>query len=72
MNESRDYIFSSDYIRNCQLNGWFGDPKPQKLSAYDYNKHYTSFLMGKGYHLAGLCILYLMKLNLLIVKLRLV
>ncbi len=25
MNESGDYIFSSDYIRNCQFNGWFSE-----------------------------------------------
>jgi hypothetical protein len=27
MNESGDYIFSSDYIRNCQFNGWFTQPE---------------------------------------------
>jgi hypothetical protein len=48
MNESGDYIFSSDYIRNCHFNGWFSEPKSQDLNAYDYNKHYTSCLMGKG------------------------
>ncbi len=47
MNESGDYVFSSDYIRNCQFNGCFNEPKTKKLSAYDYNKHYTSCLMGK-------------------------
>ena len=48
MNESGDYIFSCDYIRNCQFNGWFTEPKSKDLNAYDYNKHYTSCLMGKG------------------------
>ncbi len=27
MNESGDFTFSSDYIRNCQFNGWFPEPK---------------------------------------------
>jgi hypothetical protein len=48
MNESGDYIFNCDYIRNCQFNGWFNEPKSKDLNAYDYNKHYTSCLMGKG------------------------
>jgi hypothetical protein len=48
MNESGDYIFSCDYIRNCQFNGWFSEPKSKDSNAYDYNKHYTSCLMGKG------------------------
>jgi hypothetical protein len=48
MNESGDYIFSCDYIRNCQFNGWFSEPQSKDLNAYDYNKHYTSCLMGKG------------------------
>jgi putative ABC transport system permease protein len=48
MNESGDYIFSCDYIRNCQFNGWFSEPKSKDFNAYDYNKHYTSCLMGKG------------------------
>jgi hypothetical protein len=48
MNESGDYIFNCDYIRNCQFNGWFSEPKSKDLNAYDYNKHYTSCLMGKG------------------------
>ena len=47
MNESGDYIFNCEYIRNCQFNGWFTEPKSKNLSAYDYNKHYTSCLMGK-------------------------
>jgi hypothetical protein len=46
MNQSGDYIFSSDYIRNCQFNGWFSEPESKKFHAYDYNKHYTSCLMG--------------------------
>jgi hypothetical protein len=48
MNESGDYILSCDYIRNCQLNGWFSEPQTKDLNAYDYNKHYTSCLTGKG------------------------
>ena len=48
MNESGDYVFSCDYIRNCQFNGWFTEPKSKDLNAYDYNKHYTSCLMGEG------------------------
>ncbi len=27
MNESGDHIFSCDYIRNCQFNGWFSEPE---------------------------------------------
>jgi hypothetical protein len=27
MNESGDYIFSCDYIKTCQLNGWFTESK---------------------------------------------
>ncbi len=48
MIESGDYIFSSYYIRNCQFNKWFSEPKTKEFSAYDSNKHYTSSLMGKG------------------------
>ncbi len=48
MSKSGDYIFSCDYIRNCQFNGWFTEPKSKDLNAYDYNKHCTSCLMGKG------------------------
>ena len=48
MNESRDYIFGCDDIRNCQLNGWFSEPESKDLNAYGYNKHYTSCLMGQG------------------------
>ena len=49
MNQSGDYIFSSDYIRNCQFNGWISAPESNdNLHAYDYNKHYTSCLMGKN------------------------
>jgi len=47
MNESGDYIFNCDYIRNCQFNGWFSQPETKNVCAYDYNKHYTSCLMGK-------------------------
>ncbi len=61
MNESGDFIFSSDIIRNCQFNGWFSEPKSKDLNAYDYNKHCTSCLRVKGYLLGGLYILYLMK-----------
>jgi hypothetical protein len=46
MNESGDYIFRSDYIRNCQFNGWFSEPESNKLHAYDYNKCYASCLMS--------------------------
>jgi hypothetical protein len=48
MNESGNHIFSCDYIRNCQFNWWFGEPESKDLNAVDYNKHYTSSLMGKG------------------------
>ena len=40
-------IFHSDFVRNAQFNGWFSKPKTDNLSAYDYNKHYTSCLMGQ-------------------------
>ncbi len=46
MNESGDYIFSCDYIRNFQLNGWFGEPESKDLNACDCNKLYTSCFMG--------------------------
>ncbi len=36
----------SDYIRNCQFNGWFSEPESKILHAYDNNKHYTTCLMG--------------------------
>ncbi len=48
MNESRDYSFSCDYVINCQFNGWYSEPESKDLNAYDYNKHDTSCLMGKG------------------------
>jgi hypothetical protein len=53
MNESGDYIFNSDYIKKIQFNGWFSVPgtvpkSNDNLHAYDYNKHYTSCLMGKN------------------------
>jgi hypothetical protein len=35
-----------EHIRNCQFNGFFKEPKTKNLHAYDYNKHYTSCLMG--------------------------
>jgi hypothetical protein len=41
MNESGDYIFICDYIKNCQFNGWFSEPESKDLNAYDYNKHFT-------------------------------
>ncbi len=67
MNESG--YFSSDYIRNCRFNGWFStrftEPNSKDLNAYDYNKHYTSCLMGKG-------ISFGWQLNLLMVILKLV
>ena len=47
-NKDGDEIFHSEFIRNCQFNGWFSKPKSDKLHAYDYNKHYTSCLMGQG------------------------
>ncbi len=96
MNESGNNIFSSDFIRYYQFNGWFSEPKSKDLNAYDYNKHYTTCLMGEGlsfgwpvysvfdevnpfdgeikagYLLGGLYILYFMKLNLLMVILKLV
>ena len=46
MNSSGDKLFHSEFIRNCQFNGWFKEPKTDKLTACDYNKHYTSCLMG--------------------------
>ena len=46
MNSSGDKLFHSEHIRNCQFNGWFKKPKTKELKAFDYNKHYTSCLMG--------------------------
>jgi hypothetical protein len=46
-NKDGDEIFHSDFIRNCQFNGWFSKPRSDKLHSYDYNKHYTSCLMGQ-------------------------
>ncbi len=48
MNQQGDEIFHSDFIRNCQFNGWISEPEDGKLHAYDYNKHYTSCLRGDG------------------------
>jgi len=48
MNQSGHFIFHSEFIRNCQFNGWFSEPQSKNLSAYDYNKHYTSCLIGDG------------------------
>ncbi|MFN9108606.1 MAG: hypothetical protein ACK5XN_00795, partial [Bacteroidota bacterium] len=48
MNKKGDEIFQSEFIRNCQFNGWFSEPTSKNLSAYDYNKHYTSCLRGDG------------------------
>ncbi len=46
MNKYGDYIFHSEYIKNCQFNGFISEPQSKNLHAYDYNKHYTSLLMG--------------------------
>jgi hypothetical protein len=49
INESGDYIFNCDYVGNCQLNGWISEPQSNDnlhAYAYDYNKHYTSCIMG--------------------------
>ena len=46
MNSSGDKMFHSEWMRNCQFNGWFKQPKTKELNAFDYNKHYTSCLMG--------------------------
>ena len=47
MNNQGDKIFHSEFIRNCQFNGWVSEPKSDDLKSYDYNKHYTSCLMGE-------------------------
>ena len=47
MNESGDKLFHSEFIRNCQFNGWFQKPTSDDLTACDFNKHYTSNLMGE-------------------------
>lgn len=42
-------IFHSDFVKNTQFNGWFSEPKNlDELSSFDYNKHYTSCLMGQN------------------------
>ncbi len=48
MNESGDYIFGCEYIRDFQFNGWFSEPESNDLNAYVHDKHYTSCLMGNG------------------------
>jgi hypothetical protein len=48
MTKSGVFVFNCDYIRNCQFNGWFTEPKTKDLNAFDYNKHYISCSMGKG------------------------
>jgi hypothetical protein len=48
MNQQGDDVFHSDFIRNCQFNGWISEPKSDNLYSYDYNKHYTSCLRGDG------------------------
>jgi hypothetical protein len=45
-NKSGNHIFHSDFIKNTVFNGWFSESKTKNLSAFDYNKHYTSCLMG--------------------------
>ena len=57
MNESGDKLFHSEFIRNCQFNGWFQKPTSDDLTACDFNKHYTSNLMGEdqGSTLQNLC-----------------
>ena len=47
MNESGDKLFHSEFIRNCQFNGFFQKPTSDDLTACDFNKHYTSNLMGE-------------------------
>jgi hypothetical protein len=47
MNTSADNLFHSEFIRNTQFNGWFKKPTSDKLNACDYNKHYTSNLIGQ-------------------------
>ena len=45
MNKNGDKIFHSDFIRNCQYNGWLSKYEDEnKCVGYDYNKHYTSCL----------------------------
>jgi hypothetical protein len=48
MIKAGDKIFHSEFIRNCQFNGWLSKPKTDNLHSYDYNKHYTSCLMGQN------------------------
>ena len=46
-NTEGDYIFHSQFIRNCAFNGWIQKPNSDNLHAFDYNKHYTSVFMGQ-------------------------
>ena len=48
-NTTGDYIFHSDFIKSHAFVGWFDKPENNdNLKAYDYNKHYSSCLMGQG------------------------
>jgi hypothetical protein len=48
-NTTGDYIFHSDFIKSHAFVGWFDKPENvENLKAYDYNKHYSSCLMGQG------------------------
>ncbi len=46
MISSGDKVFHGEHFSNCQFNGFFQKPKTKNIHAYDYNKHYTSCLMG--------------------------
>ena len=48
MNSSGDNLFHSKFIRNRQFNVFFLEPTTDDLYACDYNKHYTSNLLGEG------------------------
>ncbi len=49
MNKLGNEIFHSEFIKNTQFNGWFSKPNNiDNIKAYDYNKHYTSCLMGQN------------------------
>ena len=47
MNSTGDYVFHSEFIRHHAFNGWMSKPENmENLTAYDYNKHYSSCFMG--------------------------
>ena len=35
MDSNGDKLFHSEFMRNCQFNGWFQEPQTNNISAFD-------------------------------------